>query len=101
MCEHPGFAEELFVNLTRKVPRPLSPQEAAELISDISRWRIHAPQPADVLSAIELHQQADVSFWDAMTLTSARAMSCNVLYSEDLNPGQTLDGVLVLNPLQK
>ena len=58
------------------------------------------PQPADVLSAIELHSQAGISFWDAMILTSAHALDCGILYSEDLNPGQAYGGVLVLNPLQ-
>lgn len=100
-CVSVQVLQELFVNLTRKVPKPLSSREAANLISDISRWRIHAPQPADVLSAIELHSQVDVSFRDAMILTSARALGCNILYSEDLDPGQTYGGVLVLDPLQQ
>ncbi len=98
-CVSIQVLQELFVNLTRKVPKPLPPEEATTLISDISRWRVHTPQPADVLSAIELHRQADVSFWDAMILTSARALGCGVLYSEDLNTGQAYDGVLVLDPL--
>jgi len=35
-----------------------------------------------------------------MILTSAHALDCGILYSEDLNPGQAYGGVLVLNPLQ-
>lgn len=33
-----------------------------------------------------------------MILTSANSLGCRVLYSEDLNPGQSYDGVLVVNP---
>jgi predicted nucleic acid-binding protein len=86
-CVSVQVLQELFVNLTRKVPKRLPTREAASLVSDISRWRTHAPRPADVLSAIELHGQAGISFWDAMILTSAHTLDCNTLYSEDLDPG--------------
>jgi predicted nucleic acid-binding protein len=49
---------------------------------------------------IELHERASVSFWEAMILTSARSSGCHVLYSEDFNPGQSYDGVLVVNPFE-
>jgi predicted nucleic acid-binding protein len=52
----------------------------------------------DVLYAIELHEQMGVSFWDAMILTSTNSLGCRVLYSEDLNAGQSYNGVLVVNP---
>jgi predicted nucleic acid-binding protein len=100
-CVSVQVLQELFVNLTRKVPKPLTAQEAMNLISDISHWRTHAPRPADVLSAIELHEKIGVSFRDTMILTSARALDCGILYSDDLNPGQTYAGVLVVNPLQE
>lgn len=100
-CASVQVLQELFVNLTRKVPRPLSAREAASLVQDISAWTVHSPGPADVLSAIELHERAGVSFWDAMILTSARTLGCRVLYSEDLNAGQSYDGVRVVNPMEE
>jgi predicted nucleic acid-binding protein len=97
----PGRVEELFVNLTRKVPKPLPAGEVASLVEDISAWTIHSPGPGDVLSAIELHERVGISFWDAMILTSARTLGCRTLYSEDLNAGQTYDGVRVVNPIEE
>lgn len=97
-CASVQVLQELFVNLTRKVPRPLPARDAASLVEDISTWTVHSPGPRDVLSAIELHERMDISFWDAMILTSARSLGCPVLYSEDLNAGQSYDGVLVVNP---
>jgi len=35
--------------------------------------------------------------WDAMILNSAISLGCDVLWSEDLNVGQTYDGVLLSN----
>ena len=70
-------------------------------MEDISAWTIHSPGPGDVLSAIELHERAGVSLWDAMILTSARTLGCRTLYSEDLHAGQTYDGVRVVNPIEE
>jgi predicted nucleic acid-binding protein len=100
-CASVQVLQELFVNLTRKVPRPLSAGDAASLVRDISAWTIHSPGPGDVLSAIELHERVGVSFWDAMILTSARTLGCRALYSEDLNAGQSYDGVRVVNPIEE
>ncbi len=42
-----------------------------------------------------------LSFWDAMILCSAQQMQCSILWTEDLNNGQSYDGVLVKNHLFK
>lgn len=92
--------QEFFVNVTRKIPKPLSTSEAKEVIADLSRWRVHVPAPDDVLGAIGVHVQTSISFWDAMVIRSAAEMGCDVLYSEDLNDGQSYAGVLVKNPFR-
>ena len=97
-CVSVQVLQELFANITRKVPKPLPVPNAAALIEDLSAWTIHSPGMRDVLYAIELHGQMGVSFWDAMILTSANSLGCRILYSEDLNAGQSYDGVLVMNP---
>jgi len=40
----------------------------------------------------------ELSFWDALILAAASAAGCSILYSEDLNAGQTILGVRVQNP---
>lgn len=93
--------QEFFVNVTRKVAAPLETREAREVVSDYSHWMIHRPGAVDVLDAIDLHQRANISFWDAMILRSAASQGCRVLYSEDLNEGQAYDGVKVENPFSE
>ncbi len=90
--------QEFYVNVTRKVPKPLEGQTAARLVADLGRWRVHVPGVEDVLDAITLHQRATMSFWDAMVLTSAIQLGCSTLWSEDLQAGQSFAGVKVLNP---
>lgn len=99
-CVSVQVMQELFVSLTRKVPRPLSARDVAALVQDLAAWTVHSPRSRDVIHAIDLHERTGVSFWDAMILTSARSLGCSVLYSEDLNAGQSYDGVLVVNPFR-
>lgn len=97
-CLSVQVLEELFVTLTRKVPRPLDADGAALIVSDFSAWRTHAPVASDVMAAIDIHRLAGISFWDAMIVRSAAKLACPVLYSEDLNEGQVYDGVSVVDP---
>jgi predicted nucleic acid-binding protein len=90
--------QEFYVNVTRKVAKPLVPAMAAEIITDLSVWQVHRPGVDDVLDAIRLQSRYTVSFWDAMIIASAIQLECQALWSEDLNPGQTYEGVTVSSP---
>lgn len=90
--------QEFYVNVTKKVPTPLPVDAAWRLVFAFSGWRTHRPATEDVLAAIELQQRHRVSFWDSMILRSAGSLGCEIVWSEDLNAGQSYDGVRVLNP---
>ena len=97
-CLSVQVLQEFYVTVTRKVARPWGPEAAAQAVADLGRWKTHAPQPQDVLEAIQLHGRTRISFWDAMILHSAAALDCRVLWSEDLKPGRSAAGVVVENP---
>ncbi len=90
--------QEFFHIVTRKLPHPLTQREARAIVGDLSRWPHHRPGAADVLGAIDLQEELKISFWDAMIVHSARRMGCSVLWTEDLNDGQSYAGVLVRDP---
>jgi predicted nucleic acid-binding protein len=90
--------QEFYVNVTRKVARPLEPETAAQIITELSVWQVHRPSVEDVLDAIRLQDRYRLSFWDAMIIASAIQLGCKTVWSEDLNPGQVYDQVTVLNP---
>jgi predicted nucleic acid-binding protein len=99
-CISVQVLQEFFVNITRKIPTTLPTQTARELIQDLSHWKTHAPDEQSVLAAIDLHERASLSFWDAMILHSASSSGCETIYTEDLNAGQSYDGVMVENPFE-
>ena len=97
-CLSVQVLQEFFVAVTGKVPRPLTAEEAAERIRELSVWRVFAPVGEDVLRAIALHRRAKLSFWDAMVVHAASEMQCDLLWTEDLADGQLVQGVRIRNP---
>ena len=97
-CLSVQVLQEFFVTITRKVPRPLSIDAAADRIRELAVWRVFAPTAEDVLTAIALQRKTKLSFWDAMVIHAAAESGCDVLWTEDLSDGQTLRGVRIRNP---
>jgi predicted nucleic acid-binding protein len=53
---------------------------------------------AAIRAAVELSDQAQLSFWDALVVVAAARTGAAVLYTEDLNDGQEILGVRISNP---
>jgi predicted nucleic acid-binding protein len=90
--------QEFYVTTTRKLAQPLSIVEASQIISDLGLWRIHQPQVEDILSAVQIQQRHQLSFWDSMIIRSANQLGCNVIWTEDLNEDQIVEGCLIKSP---
>jgi predicted nucleic acid-binding protein len=97
-CVSVQVLQEFYVAITQRVQRPLAQEVAADIVRDLSYWRLHAPVAEDVLGAIDLQRRHKTSFWDAMILWSAARLGCAMVWSEDLSANHDYDGVLVQNP---
>ena len=54
--------------------------------------------PAIVRAGLDLNQTRSVAFYDALIIASAQAAGCKLLFSEDLNTGEVIAGVRLLDP---
>lgn len=91
--------QESYVSLTRKLRPAYTPTEARSIVADLATWpSVIEPTRLDVLGAIDRSLSWQVSFWDALILTAAKRARASVVWSEDLNDGQSYDDVLVRNP---
>jgi predicted nucleic acid-binding protein len=91
--------QEFFVNATRKLATPLAHMSAREVVSSYGAW-IREPTTADTVTrAIDVAALAQISFWDALIVASAEQAQAAQIYSEDLNAGQTIAGIKIINPL--
>jgi predicted nucleic acid-binding protein len=97
-CLSVQVLQEFFVTVTRKVAAPLPVDEAAERVRELAAWPVFAPAAEDVVTAISLHKTMQLGFWDAMILHAAAELSCDTLWTEDLNEDQVIRGVHIKNP---
>lgn len=54
--------------------------------------------PAIIRAGLDLHQTRSLSFFDAIVLASANAAGCDVIWTEDMNAGEVVEGVRITNP---
>ena len=92
--------QELFVTLTRKVRTPLSAEQALRYLDQIAEWPVVVLDYRAVRDAIELSGSALLSFWDALIVVAAARSGSKYLYTEDLQHGQVILGVEVVNPFR-
>jgi predicted nucleic acid-binding protein len=56
--------------------------------------------PVIIHGALDLHQTRSLSFYDALIVQAAIVAGCDILYSEDLNTGEIIGGVKIVNPFE-
>jgi predicted nucleic acid-binding protein len=88
--------QEYFVNATGKLG--LDAGLVRQKVETYSRFDVVEPVTADVLAAIDFHRLHRVPYWDALVLHCARKSGCRVVLTEDLQHGQGVDGVKIVNP---
>lgn len=101
--EHTGrtsvqVLNELYVTLSRKLPRRMDADEAWDIVQALTTWD---PQPVDrslLLRARELERRYRLSWWDSLIVAAALLQECDTLLSEDLQHGMLFETVTVRNP---
>ena len=92
--------QEFYVNATQKLATPIARSTAREVIKTYGVWVHHATTVDTVTRATEISDLARVAFWDALIVASAEEAHADELLSEDLNAGQAIAGIKVVNPLK-
>ena len=91
--------QEFFWQATRRSRRDRLPDEdAAAFVESWKRFPIQ-PQTMDVLErAIAICRRTQLSYWDGAIVAAAAFADCRILLSEDMQHGQIIDGVRIVNP---
>ena len=89
-----------FLNVAvQKFAVPMKIEDAREYLRLVlNPLRQVYPDLALYESCLELQAETRCSFYDALILAAAIRGGCKVLYSEDLQDGQALRGVKIMNP---
>jgi predicted nucleic acid-binding protein len=90
--------EEFYVTLTRKIPKPIKRPAARRIVKRYFSWEVIINNPNIILQASEIEEGYKISFWDALIVSAAYSGNASVILTEDLNPGQHVEGILIKNP---
>ncbi|HKK27404.1 MAG TPA: PIN domain-containing protein [Gemmatimonadota bacterium] len=91
---------EYYVTVTRKLQPGLDPASARTDVRALGAWQPLGLDGALIESAWEAEDRFGFAFWDALIVAAARRLGCDHLLSEDLQDGQDLDGLLVVDPFR-
>ncbi|MBD3414295.1 MAG: PIN domain-containing protein [Candidatus Aminicenantes bacterium] len=93
--------QEFFVTVTCKIKKPIDIDTAKVIIKDLLLWQLFVNDESSILKAIDIHEEHQFSFWDAMILQAAVNGGAELLYTEDMTHGQVVQGVRIVNPFKK
>jgi predicted nucleic acid-binding protein len=90
--------EEFYVKVTQKWPD--ARENARAEVRDLLAWHPVAIDEGVIERGWKIQDRYQLSFWDAIIVAAARSASCQYLLTEDLQAGQDLDGIRVVNPFE-
>lgn len=90
--------QEIANTLNKKFKHPWIDVEKT-LTDSIRNNNLYTNNQQTVIEACRLAQRYQFSFYDSLIISAALQSDCSILYSEDLNNGQVIEGKLkIINP---
>ena len=93
--------QELLNVATRKFARPLGPQQAQRYLNEVLEPLCGVFAGIDLYrKALALQERWRYSFYDCLIIASALQAGCRTLYSEDLQNGQSIETLTIVDPFR-
>jgi predicted nucleic acid-binding protein len=90
--------QEFYVNVTRKIARPLPPDDAVALLEQFRCFPVVWTDYPLIVSGVETALRFGISYWDGAIIAAAERLGATILYTEDLSHGQRYGSVQAINP---
>ena len=97
-CVSVQVLQEFYVNATGKLRTKIQPQSVASFIRLVLTRPVVVTTPDLFTRAVDISHRYRISYWDAAIVAAAAHMGCRTLLTQDLNSGQTYEGVTALDP---
>ncbi len=91
---------EYYVIVTQKLDPGLTIRLARADVRSLMSWRPVALDSMVLEGAWAVQDRYRFSFWDSLVVSAARQSRSTFLLTEDLQDGQDLDGLTVINPFE-
>jgi predicted nucleic acid-binding protein len=90
--------QELYTALVRKIEFPLTPARAKQWIDELDRQPCAVVDKSLINVAVDISSRYRINYWDGAILAAAERLGTEIIYTEDLNHGQSYGPVRVINP---
>ncbi|OYW63598.1 MAG: VapC toxin family PIN domain ribonuclease [Hydrogenophilales bacterium 12-64-13] len=90
--------QEYYVTVTAKLKPGLPAALAREDVRNLALWNPVATDVRLLESAWSLADRYGFSWWDAQIVAAARRSGCDILLTEDMQNGQDIEGLIIVNP---
>lgn len=87
-----------FHTAVQRLPEPLDEGEATRASRSLLGLRVIGVDRDVVARALAIREQWQPSYWDALILAAAERAGVSTVYTEDLQHGQTIAGMKIVNP---
>jgi len=93
---------EFVVVVSEKIKNPIPFEEIKKRITSLSDMLTISPLAfLTCKKSIEIKQRYGYSYWDSLIISSALLNHCSILYTEDMQDGQTIEKTLkIVNPFK-
>ncbi len=90
--------QEFYDAGTRRLRPPVTRSVAREVIEQYRAWPVVVIEPSLIIAASLVQERHQLAFWDALIVQAAVVSGAGTLLTEDLNAGQVIEGVRVVDP---
>ncbi len=91
---------EAYAALTRPHRPRMNRAAARTYIANFRHWRPIVTDATAVDLAWQTQDRFGFNWWDCLIVAAARLAGCGYLLTEDLQHGQDLDGIVIINPFE-
>lgn len=93
---------QAFLNVAiLKFERPLSIQDCKKYLQKVLFPLCEVYPDSDLYeSGLDIQSVTGYSFYDSMIIAAAKKGNCNIIYSEDLQDGHSIQRVKIVNPFK-
>ncbi len=97
-CLSTQVLQEYYQVVTRRLSPGLPPSVARDDVRDLWCWNPVVVDEAVIERAWWVEDRLGFSWWDSLIVGAALSAECRYLLSEDMQHGQVINGLTLLNP---
>ncbi len=92
--------KEYYFTVTEKLKPGISPEIARNDVRSLLAWQPVRVNGRILHGAWDVQDRYRLSWWDALVVSAAEEGKCRYLLTEDLQPGQTIGSLTIVNPFR-